>query len=558
MRYLFLWSGLLLLLLSGACEPVGEELPFFVVTTEPWSREEVALGRLRLRGNLTGTGGQGVTDHGFYFGSDRAAVVAADPATAQSLGPAGDGTFEQLTDPLTPDIWYYFRAYAQRDSRDMTGLLDSFRLGLAMALTPLGVRRNDTVSFRLEVTGFDGFALPQTGYVLLRRAGSSWIRVGDSTEVGTAMTVDFDVVFPAFNTEYAVAPFVRGSRLYEGPRYLIEVTDGWRRFADFGLPVTLAGASVVVRPDTVYLLGGYRTRGNFNVNHAIYAIPYTAGLPPAEWRWQAVTNEFCGDYLGSAGGVSLWHKGRIYTGLGTDGYQGFTVFDWFALRRSSGACPLDQAGFSYRNAVAFAEAGQWYIGTGSVRASTAAEDDLTAGFRLLDPATGSLSAEPLAPLPLTAGAVTLDALPREGAVTFSLGDHNYVGAGFSPPSYLKDFYRFVAPTETEPARWEFVATLPPEAPGRTEAVAFTIAGRGYVGTGRTRGDVRLADLWMFDPATESWVARQPLPGRPRSGAVGFTLGDYACICGGETLLEETAGQDEVSMLRDCWVYYPEK
>ena len=113
---------------------------------------------------------------------------------------------------------------------------------------------------------------------------------------------------------------------------------------------------------------------------------------------------------------------------------------------------------------------------------------------------------------------------RSGAVSFVIGDFAYVGLGFGDLStterdYLSDFWRY------DPSRnvWTEIAPFPGVA--RTEAVAFSIDGKGYVGTGLNDdlAQTELGDFWMYDPLEDTWTEIASFPGSPRYSAVAFSL-----------------------------------
>lgn len=122
---------------------------------------------------------------------------------------------------------------------------------------------------------------------------------------------------------------------------------------------------------------------------------------------------------------------------------------------------------------------------------------------------------------------------RSGAICFTIGDSVYYGLGYNQvnkPKYLKDFYKY----DYSKNQYVRLADLPEKAQGRSDAVAFSINGKGYVGTGYN-GDLTsnnyLTDFWEYTPATNQWKQVAYLPGwnndplNPgRRNAVAFTLG----------------------------------
>ncbi len=101
--------------------------------------------------------------------------------------------------------------------------------------------------------------------------------------------------------------------------------------------------------------------------------------------------------------------------------------------------------------------------------------------------------------------------PRTGAVAFTLNGRGYVGSGKYlndplPPGYLSDFWEY----NPASGAWHQVATLPALGPdgvpdnggGREEAAAFAFGNNAVVGGG-TRGVLYLRDFWQFTPPVTS-------------------------------------------------------
>jgi N-acetylneuraminic acid mutarotase len=63
-----------------------------------------------------------------------------------------------------------------------------------------------------------------------------------------------------------------------------------------------------------------------------------------------------------------------------------------------------------------------------------------------------------------------------------------------------------------PGGWIRRADLPDPAPpnGRADGIGFAIGNTGYIGLG-ANGLVTLNDLYAYDPATDKWTARSPMP-----------------------------------------------
>ncbi|XOV67228.1 MAG: T9SS type A sorting domain-containing protein [Fluviicola sp.] len=89
---------------------------------------------------------------------------------------------------------------------------------------------------------------------------------------------------------------------------------------------------------------------------------------------------------------------------------------------------------------------------------------------------------------------------------------------------------------------------------RERAVAFTINGVGYIGTGVDTAEIVRKDLWRYDDITDSWTQMANLPGSERRNAVGFAIGNYGYITTGIN----TANATDVgaTKLSDNWRYDP--
>lgn len=121
---------------------------------------------------------------------------------------------------------------------------------------------------------------------------------------------------------------------------------------------------------------------------------------------------------------------------------------------------------------------------------------------------------------------------REEATAFVIGNKAYVGLGsfidrengYSLLLY-DDFFVY----DYEKRSWE---SQPIKFPGgaRVGAVAFSIDGKGYVGTGYGEGGDRFADFYEFSPET-GWTAISNV-GKVRARAHAFVANGYGYICSG--------------------------
>ena len=120
---------------------------------------------------------------------------------------------------------------------------------------------------------------------------------------------------------------------------------------------------------------------------------------------------------------------------------------------------------------------------------------------------------------------------RYGAVAFVVDGKAYVGTGYRPDQnttteqYFNDFYCYDPSTNT----WSDapVTYLPDGAVARRDAVAFSLKGKGYVGTGIAKGAQVIKDMYCFDGTNWTSVG---FPGDARCGASAFVIGNKAVIC----------------------------
>ena len=119
---------------------------------------------------------------------------------------------------------------------------------------------------------------------------------------------------------------------------------------------------------------------------------------------------------------------------------------------------------------------------------------------------------------------------RSGAVAFTLGEYGYVGLGKSDSGSsavrYNDFYRY------DPATNEWSTITPFGGTGRNNAIAFTIDGKAYVGTGEDAHRAYTDDIWEYDPISDTWSNKSSLPNYPRSEAIAFSINGRGYIgCG---------------------------
>ncbi|MFD3001175.1 Kelch repeat-containing protein [Pontibacter toksunensis] len=118
-----------------------------------------------------------------------------------------------------------------------------------------------------------------------------------------------------------------------------------------------------------------------------------------------------------------------------------------------------------------------------------------------------------------------DGTARTGAVAFTIDGKAYVGTGFNGMNRLDDFWQYTPESD----QWVKVADFPGAA--RSGAVAFAVNGKGYIGTGYD-GTSNLKDFWEYNPATNTWTQIADFPGTARFGAVAMSLENKGYVAAG--------------------------
>jgi len=129
-------------------------------------------------------------------------------------------------------------------------------------------------------------------------------------------------------------------------------------------------------------------------------------------------------------------------------------------------------------------------------------------------------------------------------VAFSINGKGYIGTGFDGSTRLQDFWEYDPATDT----WSQKADFP--GGGRNAAVGFSIGNKGYVGTGSDASATEhTKDFWEYDPATNAWTRKADFPSDPRTVATGFSIGNKGYIGLGRSA-------DFAQYYNDFWEYDP--
>lgn len=161
------------------------------------------------------------------------------------------------------------------------------------------------------------------------------------------------------------------------------------------------------------------------------------------------------------------------------------------------------------------------------------------------------------------GRATFPGVPMGSGASFVIGNNAYVGTGINPqtPNFrLVTMFKYSAapistasPTGYDSAygAWTQVASFP-GAP-RSNAVGFAVNGKGYIGTGIGNDGVTVyADFFSYDPNSNTWSNQvdslHDQDGKhPRKDAVAFSFDNSAYVL---------TGTDLNYTFADVWKYDP--
>jgi hypothetical protein len=128
---------------------------------------------------------------------------------------------------------------------------------------------------------------------------------------------------------------------------------------------------------------------------------------------------------------------------------------------------------------------------------------------------------------------------RYGAVALTIGGKGYIGTG-RDATRKNDFWEYDPATNSWAQKANFGGTA------RYFATGFTIGAKGYIGTGRDVSGKR-NDFWEYDPATNTWTQKANFGGGIRDYAVGISIGSKGYI---------GTGSNGTVDKNDFWEYDP--
>jgi N-acetylneuraminic acid mutarotase len=251
--------------------------------------------------------------------------------------------------------------------------------------------------------------------------------------------------------------------------------------------------------------------------------------PPAPtWQWQRAA-DYGGPAVDFARAFSIGNRGYAGTGYGPT-----AAFWQYDPGSNAWTRKADFAGAPRGAAVAFSVGEKGYLGLGYGQSGRLGD------FWEYDPQADHWTKK-----------ASMPGLPRDHCGAFAIGAKAFVFGGTSGEGASTVYLREVWEYDPSADRWMRKADLP-EAVG--EPACFVLDGKGYMGTGLYGPDFSQLSqhFWEYDPQGDSWVAKTDFPGAGRYAAVGFSLAGKGYIGTGIASYSESA----TTPFSDIWEYDP--
>lgn len=278
-----------------------------------------------------------------------------------------------------------------------------------------------------------------------------------------------------------------------------------------------SNANTVVINGEAYLFGG--DDGDF-MNQTWKFIPTTG-----QWKEMGV---FPG--AGRRWAVAFVLDGKAYYGLGYDGYykrKDFWKFDPTKPDSLQWERVADFEGTARYGAVAFVINGEAFVGAGY------SDEGANNTFYKYDASSDEWTA------------VSVPKRKFYFGTAFVIDNKAYVGTGLYNGTYVDEFTSYDPTTDT----WTSLKSLTDQDSytiTRSNAVSFTLNGKGYVGLGSNSG-IR-SDFWEYDPVDDTWIEVTSYEGKARQDAISFVIDGKAYV---------GTGRNGTSYFDDVWYFEPD-
>lgn len=256
------------------------------------------------------------------------------------------------------------------------------------------------------------------------------------------------------------------------------------------------------------------------------------------WEFDAALNywkkiaDFPGVARSSAVSFTIGNKG--YVGTGYDGTYRLKDFYEYNPATDTWKQIADFGGTARMGAVAFAINGKGYVGTGY-------DGSDVKDFWEYTPSNDTWTQIP-----------SIGGSKRRDAVAFVIDEMAYVGTGTHNGAYESDMWVFNPANLVDGnSPWSQITDLADEDYDYEEvlregAVAFTIDGYGYLGTG-SYGSI-VSTFWKYDPIYDTWEEVTAFEGASRMDAVAFTINGRGFVA---------LGRNSSTYFDDIWEFKPE-
>jgi N-acetylneuraminic acid mutarotase len=242
------------------------------------------------------------------------------------------------------------------------------------------------------------------------------------------------------------------------------------------------------------------------------------------------------DFPGNArnGAVAFSTSTKGYVGTGYDGYDKLSDFWEYDPQSNAWTQVADFAGSARYGAVAFSVDNKGYVGTGY-------DGNYLKDLWMYDPGTNEWSQK-----------VSVGGSKRRDAVAFVINGKGYICTGINNGTYETDFWEYDPGTDLWTRKRDIANVSSDNYDddyyniARTNAVAFSAGGLGFVVTGG-KGAVSV-DTWAYDPGTDLWEEKTSLEGSTRMEAVAFTLANKGYVM---------TGRSSTYYFDDIWCFYPD-
>jgi N-acetylneuraminic acid mutarotase len=242
--------------------------------------------------------------------------------------------------------------------------------------------------------------------------------------------------------------------------------------------------------------------------------------------------DFPGNVRNGAVGFGTATKG--YVGTGYDGSIKLKDFWEYDPQTNSWLQVADFAGSARFGAIAFSIDNKGYIGTGY-------DGNYLKDFWMYDPETNEWTQK-----------VSVGGSKRRDAVGFVINGKGYVCTGVNNGVYESDFWEYDPLTDLWTGKRDIANVSDDNYDDdydivRTNAVAFSGNGLGFVVSGG-KGTVS-GDAWAYNPVTDLWEEKSTLEGSARMEAVAFALANKGYIM---------TGRSSGYYFDDIWCFYPDE